>query len=78
MPPPSPWLPRSEPADDTLGTREAPHGYRPWPNSGRDEGAGDKRAILRRPRTVDGFLDKIRRKKAIVGVVGLGYVGLPR
>ncbi|HEY3227552.1 MAG TPA: nucleotide sugar dehydrogenase [Planctomycetota bacterium] len=55
------------------GTRDAPHGYRPWPSSGRDEPAERPRGVLKRP----SLLDRIRSKKAVVAVVGLGYVGLP-
>jgi UDP-N-acetyl-D-glucosamine dehydrogenase len=61
--------------DSEPGTRDAPHGYRPWPNSGRDEPASAYR--VKRPSLVDSLLAKIRAKKAVVAVIGLGYVGLP-
>ncbi len=77
MPPPSPWLPRSEPVDDRRGTREAPHGYRPWPNSVAEDRADSSRPILRRPRPAAALVAKIRSRRAVVGVIGLGYVGLP-
>lgn len=77
MPPPNPWLPRSEPPDETPGTREAPHGYRPWPNSGRDEPASRSSGYLKRPRPSDAFRALAASRRARVAVVGLGYVGLP-
>lgn len=57
------------------GTRDAPHGYRPWPNSGRDEPASAFR--VKRPSILDSLVAKIRSKKSVVAVIGLGYVGLP-
>jgi UDP-N-acetyl-D-glucosamine dehydrogenase len=59
-------MPPSDPPDPTLGTRDAPHGYRPWPNSGR-EGVS----------LLDDFVRRVRSKRAAIAVIGLGYVGLP-
>jgi len=75
MPPAKSWTPSSEPPDSGEGTRDAPHGYRPWPNSGRDEPATIPR--VKRPSLLDSLLERIRTKKAVVAVIGLGYVGLP-
>jgi len=57
------------------GTRDAPHGYRPWPNSGRDEPASAFR--VKRPSLLESLLWRLASRKAVVAVIGLGYVGLP-
>ena len=75
MPPPKSWTPSSESPDSGEGTRDAPHGYRPWPNSGRHEPASPFR--VRRPSALLSFIDRMRAKKAVIAVIGLGYVGLP-
>ena len=56
--------------DAEPGTRDAPHGYRPWPNSGRDEPASVPR--FRRPSILDSMLEKIRSRQAIVVEFGAG------
>jgi len=68
MPPAKSWTPSSESPDSGEGTRDAPHGYRPWPNSGRDEHASPFR--VRRPSLLESFLAKLRSKTAVVAVVG--------
>ncbi|MBI4565331.1 MAG: nucleotide sugar dehydrogenase [Planctomycetes bacterium] len=59
----------SEPA----ANRKPPAGYRSW--SGPTSNGGNSGAEALRP--LDALLKKIRRKEAVVGVIGLGYVGLP-
>ncbi len=64
MQPPKSWTPSSDQPDPGLGTRDAPHGYRPWPNSGRAEPASVHR--FRRPSILDSLLEKIRTHRAVV------------
>jgi UDP-N-acetyl-D-glucosamine dehydrogenase len=56
---------------DSLG-RAAP---RPWPESGRGDTASEPKRL--RPRAADAIVRRLKAKKALVAVVGLGYVGLP-
>jgi len=65
MPPAKSWTPSSSPPDAGEGTRDAPHGYRPWPNSGRDEPASAFR--IRRPTLLESLLEKIWNKRVVVG-----------
>lgn len=50
------------------GTRDAPHGYRPWPNSGRDEPASPFR--FRRPTLAESLAAKINSRIAVIAIMG--------
>ena len=68
MPPAKSWTPSSESPDTGEGTRDAPHGYRPWPNSGRDEPAS--RFRIRRPSIAESMAEKLASRQAAVCAAG--------